>query len=105
MTMWLSFAIMQVLAERGLQSPEIGLIGAGNFPASTLVDPPLTTTQLPYYQVGREITRLLVHILQGHKVEKITRTFSIELLIRQSSCRKSAAFGGTSLTHALGPSN
>lgn len=79
---------MKALKERGIIPPQIGVIGAGDFPAGALVEPQLTTVALPFYQVGRDVARLLVDLILERSVEPAHRRFLPKLLIRESSLRE-----------------
>lgn len=81
----IALGVMRVLKEKGLTPPRIGVIGAGDFPAGALVEPQLTTVFFPYYQVGREVARLLLDLLLKHPVEPAHRTFHAKLIVREST--------------------
>lgn len=76
---------LQALRERGLSSPEIGLVGAGDFPIGSLMQPTLTTVSYPYYQIGREAMRLLLDLIGGKDIEPARRRFLPRLIVREST--------------------
>lgn len=86
-----ALGVVQALKERGLTPPDIGIIGAGDFPLASLMSPALTTIFYPYYQVGREIAALLMDLIQQHPVEPAHRMFASRLIVRPSS-QKSLCF-------------
>lgn len=83
----LAAGVMQAIAKAGRSSPEIGVIGGGDFPLGSMTRPSLSTVFYPYYQLGREGSQLLVDILAGRKVEPVQRLFVPKLLVRESSMR------------------
>lgn len=83
----LAAGVMRAIAVAGRSSPEIGIIGGGDFPLGSMTRPSLSTVFYPYYQLGREGSQLLVDILAGRKVEPVHRLFVPKLLVRESSMR------------------
>lgn len=81
----MAFGVVQALKESGLTPPDIGVIGAGDFPVSSLMTPPLTTIFFPYYQVGREVAGLLMDLIAQYPVEPAHRMFVSRLIVRSSS--------------------
>ncbi len=81
----IALGALQVLKARSVKIPETGLVGLGNFPAGVLVDPPLTTLSLPYFQVGKEVSRLLFDLLLDQSVEPAYRKFQAKLIVRSST--------------------
>lgn len=84
----IALGVLQVLKERGLSAPGIGVIGAGDFPVGSLMSPSLTTIAIPFYQLGRDMTRLLFDLILRQPVEPAHRTFQSKLIVRDSSCPK-----------------
>ena len=84
----IALGVLQALKERGRSVPEIGLIGAGDFPVGSLVSPSLTTIAIPLYQLGRDMTRLLFDLIQHRPVEPAHRSFQSKLIVRGSSSPK-----------------
>jgi DNA-binding LacI/PurR family transcriptional regulator len=76
---------LQALREKGLSCPEIGLVGAGDFPIGSLMQPALTTVSYPYYQIGREAMRLLLDLIGGKLIEPTRRRFLPRLVVREST--------------------
>ena len=87
----LCLGALQALQDRNLSSPEVGLIGGGDFPVSLLVKPSLTTISYPYYQVGREATNLLMELIAGELIEPVHRKFVPKLIARESTARPLAS--------------
>lgn len=84
-----AFGVTQALKENGLTPPDVGVIGAGDFPLGSLITPTLTTIAFPYYQKGREMAGLLVDLLRKRPVEPAHRMFASRLIIRASSQKAS----------------
>ncbi|HWL53923.1 MAG TPA: GntR family transcriptional regulator [Chthoniobacteraceae bacterium] len=83
----LALGTYDAMRELGLSTPEIGVVGAGDFPFAAKLTPPLTSTSFPFFQMGREAARLLVDLIEGKQVEPIARNFGATLKIRASSDR------------------
>jgi DNA-binding LacI/PurR family transcriptional regulator len=81
----LCLGALQALREKGLSSPEIGLVGAGDFPIGSLMQPALTTVSYPYYQIGREAMRLLLDLIGGKNIEPARRRFLPRLIVRETT--------------------
>lgn len=60
-----------VLAERGLRCPgDISIVGFNGMPFIDKLSPPLTTVQVPHYEIGTEAARLLLDRLHGVAADK-----------------------------------
>lgn len=84
----LAVGALQALTTKGLKSPDVGVVGGGDFPLSLLTEPPLTTVSYPYYQVGREAARLLIELIENKPVEAVNRRFLPRLIERRSTARE-----------------
>lgn len=73
------------LKRAGLRVPEqVSLMGANNIPASSFLDPPLTTLDVPMYQMGRRAMELVLHIAQGGNYPEFTEIVPLRLVERDS---------------------
>lgn len=73
------------LKARGILPPQIGVVGAGDFPAGLLIEPSLTTVAFPFYQVGRDSAGLMVDLIHQRSVEPAHRRFLPKLIVREST--------------------
>ncbi|MGD1006957.1 MAG: LacI family DNA-binding transcriptional regulator [Ignavibacteriaceae bacterium] len=78
----------QRIKEQGLNIPnDIGLIGFSNNRITSLVDPPLTTVNQPFYNMGKKAAEILIAMI-GKGIENCdiaTVTLETELIIRGST--------------------
>ena len=78
----------QKIKEQGLNIPnDIGLIGFSNNRISSLIDPPLTTINQPFYEMGKKAVEILIDMI-GKEIKKNkpkTVTLEAELIIRGST--------------------
>lgn len=56
---------LQALREAGIEPPDFGILSFGDVPWASLVRPPLTTVQLPAYDLGASAAALLQDRLAG----------------------------------------
>ena len=75
----------QAIRQLGLSSPEVGVVGAGDFPFAAMMEPSLTSIAFPFHQVGREAARVLVDLIEGKEVKAFTRKFTGILKTRGST--------------------
>lgn len=62
----LAIGALRELRESGITVPDdVSLVGYNDMPLVDLIDPPLTTVQVPQYEMGREAARLLLLELAG----------------------------------------
>lgn len=83
---------IRILKKRGLRIPEdIAVVGFNNDIASRLIEPNLTTTNYPGFEMGEVAMRNLVNHLDGQSEGLLQKTNMItlrsELIIRESSLR------------------
>ena len=77
---------IQALQAAGLSVPEsVSVIGGGDFPIGSLMNPPLSTVSYPTYNIGREAGRLLIDLIEGHDVPPAHRLYLPKFIVRQSS--------------------
>jgi LacI family transcriptional regulator len=78
----------QRIKEEGLNIPnDIGLVGFSNNRITSLVDPPLTTVNQPFYDMGKKSAEILIRIIRDGIESVGTSTFTLEaeLIIRGST--------------------
>jgi signal transduction histidine kinase/DNA-binding LacI/PurR family transcriptional regulator/AraC-like DNA-binding protein len=79
------------LNARGIRVPEdIALSGFDNFPYLAGTMPPLTTTHVPFVEIGHRAVELLIAQMNGHQVPMENR-FPARIVIRQSCGCRSAS--------------
>jgi DNA-binding LacI/PurR family transcriptional regulator len=80
-----AFGALMVVKERGLRIPtDIALVGFDDVQLAHYVDPPLTTMQLPAYELGYRAAALLTQLIGGDAVEEQKILLQTELVVRQS---------------------
>lgn len=87
----IAYGAMDAIKELGLLIPEdIAITGFGNDRMSSLVEPKLTTVELPFRKMGRYGARILFdHIEEGRAIHKkhVTRTIKLQAKSRiRKSC-------------------
>lgn len=77
---------MRACQQQGVRVPEdISIIGIDDQPFAALMNPPLTTMQLPILQAGREAIRLLLDRIGGDRSETRASVLSCPLVVREST--------------------
>ncbi|MEU6505989.1 LacI family DNA-binding transcriptional regulator [Streptomyces sp. NPDC046942] len=61
----MAVGVLQAVREAGLEPPEIGVLSFGEVPWAPLVQPGLTTVQVPSYDLGRTAAGLLLDRIAG----------------------------------------
>lgn len=80
----LAAGALRVLQESGLRVPEdISVIGFDNIPLSAYLNPPLTTINVPKYEIGRALIRELIGAIRQTPLEHAL--LSTNLVVRQST--------------------
>jgi LacI family transcriptional regulator len=81
----MAFGAIKAARELGLNVPgDLSVVGFDNVPPGSYFDPPLTTVEIPMYDIGRAAMRVLIDLLSGEKFEKL-RLFNAKLLVRGST--------------------
>ena len=78
----------QRIKEAGLNIPnDIGLIGFSNNRITSLVDPPITTINQPFYEMGKKAAEILIGMIgkENQSNKTSTVTLEAELIIRGST--------------------
>ncbi|MCC3373934.1 LacI family DNA-binding transcriptional regulator [Cohnella sp. REN36] len=62
----MAIGVIQGLKERGIPLPDaLPIVGYDNADASSLIDPPLTTVEVPFYEMGQRAASRLLDALAG----------------------------------------
>jgi LacI family transcriptional regulator len=78
--------VRSTLYRAGLRVPDdVALAGYDDLPFAQYLTPPLTTVRLPYEEMGRAAVAWLVDAVRGRADSPLQRTYTPELVIRESS--------------------
>ncbi|HET7723993.1 MAG TPA: LacI family DNA-binding transcriptional regulator [Propionibacteriaceae bacterium] len=83
----LAIGMLQRFHERGIRVPDdISVVGCDDIFGSDFCSPPLTTISGPTRRVGRELTTLLLALLEGHELDQGTNIeLPVHLKLRAST--------------------
>ena len=86
----MAFGAIRAAKEYGIRVPQdLSVVGFDNIPFSFYFDPPLTTVEIPMYQLGAAAMEMLVNLISGKNTEKF-RWFETKLLVRDSTAKLKA---------------
>ena len=93
-TDFLAFYCLRAIRKAGLSVPEdISVIGFANVSMTQYSDPPLTTVEQSFSEMGKEVVKLLMHNINNEvfATEKKEHILNTKLIIRESTglCHKS----------------
>lgn len=81
----MAFGAINAAKELGLNVPDdLSVVGFDNIPLSSYFEPPLTTVEIPVYDVGVAAMRMLIDVISKKSIEKV-KFFGTKLLIRGST--------------------
>jgi LacI family transcriptional regulator len=81
----MAFGVIKAARELGLTVPkDLAVVGFDNVPQGFYFAPPLTTVEIPMYDIGAASMRMLIDLLSGEKFDKL-RLFNTKLLVREST--------------------
>ncbi len=81
----MAFGVIKAARELGLNVPrDLAVVGFDNVPPGSYFDPPLTTVEIPMYDIGVASMRMLIDLLSGEPFVKL-RLFNTKLLVRGST--------------------
>jgi LacI family transcriptional regulator len=85
---YMAIGAMSALQKAGVQIPgDLAIAGFDDIPSARYASPPLTTVQVPVYDLGRAAAqRLVTHMRRGTRPPQ-TRTFPSKLVVRASTGR------------------
>ncbi len=77
---------MQAIQEAGLRvGVDVAVTGFDDLPMTQFLSPPLTTVHLPVAEIGRQVTEILVGILEGKITKLRHELITPQLVVRHSS--------------------
>ena len=77
---------MGAIQEKGLAvGRDIAVLGFDGLPWGEHSHPPLTTVYQPVYQISRQITRMLVELIEGSKPDPLQVLLQPTLIVRGST--------------------
>jgi LacI family transcriptional regulator len=81
-----AFGVLHAAHEKGLSiGEEIGIAGFDGSPESLHTSPPLTTLDIPVYDVAHELASMVVKSLEGEILPEPHREIQTRLLVREST--------------------
>src|SRR4029077_15643556 len=81
----MTVGFMSAADEIGMRFPEdFGLVGFDDYPGLGGFCQPLTTIELPKYELGDTAVRLLLERIQGKRTHPVTVTLLPQLRVRES---------------------
>lgn len=82
----MAIGVLQALRTRGIAVPdEVAVVGIGDIPTATYVEPPLTSVALPTRQMGEAAMELLLRLMRGEKGPQEPITLPVRLVYRGSA--------------------
>lgn len=83
----MAIGLMQGLRERGwIAGRDFAIVGCDDSDAAKLSDPPLSSINVPFYEMGKEAARsVLAGLLQGEGTKDTRVKLPTRLVVRQSS--------------------
>lgn len=81
----LAVGAYQAIKEARFVIPDsIAVIGFNDDPVAAVMEPHLTTTRIPIYEMGVNAAEIIIQLLEGKEVSPMQKILSSELIIRQS---------------------
>ncbi len=81
----MAFGAIKAAKELGMSVPDdLSVVGFDNIPLSSYFKPPLTTVEIPMYEVGVTGMKMLIDVISKKSFEKV-KFFKTSLLIRDST--------------------
>lgn len=81
----MTVGFLQAAQEMGMRCPQdFGLVSFDDYPWLRFFNPPLTTVELPKYEVGSAAAALLLERISGKTSRGVTRRIMPELCVRES---------------------
>ncbi len=79
-------AAMFAVSELGLRVPEdVMVVGYNNYLISTVIEPKLTTVNVPVYDLGVQAAQLMVDVIEGSEITDNRIILPIEIIERRST--------------------
>lgn len=80
-----AFGVMDAIKKSGRNIPEdIALVGFDNVNLSEYVDPPLTTVNLPGFDIGKNAANLLINIIKNNENKDKKIILETHMVLRKS---------------------
>lgn len=80
-----AFGVMGAIREKGMKIPQdMALAGFDNVNLSKYVDPPLTTVNLPGFDIGKNVANLLINIIEKNENKNKKIILEAHMVIRRS---------------------
>ncbi|MBU4313949.1 MAG: substrate-binding domain-containing protein, partial [Actinobacteria bacterium] len=80
-----AFGVMYAIRKKGMRIPQdIALVGFDNVSLSEYVDPPLTTVNLPGFDIGKNVASLLIDIIEKNENKNKKIILEAHMVIRKS---------------------
>jgi DNA-binding LacI/PurR family transcriptional regulator len=77
---------LRAAKDKGYRIPEdLSIIGWGDVPFASMVDPPLTTIRVPYQRIGEEAAGMLLDVIHKKRIASKQMVLPVELIVRKSS--------------------
>ena len=68
----MAFGAIKAAKELGLSVPkDLAVVGFDNIPLGSYFDPPLTTVEIPMYDLGAASMTMLINLISGETFEKL----------------------------------
>lgn len=81
-----ALGVLKVAKERGIYvGTELAIAGYDGIKETEYTNPPITTIYQPTYEIARQLTQMLVHLIQGDPLEAQVVTVRPKLVIRAST--------------------
>ena len=85
----MAFGAIKAAKEAGLNVPEdLAICGFDNIYLAEMVEPSLTTIDIPGYSLGNAAAKMLTTMIMGGEITQQNVFFAPQLVIRKSSLRK-----------------
>jgi LacI family transcriptional regulator len=82
----MAFGVMRTIQELGMQvGDDVAVGGFDNLPLAEYIHPGLTTVHQSIYEIGRQLTEILLQIITGQPPQNLALLIQPELIIRESS--------------------
>ncbi len=80
-----AFGAMDAIRKRGMKIPQdIAMVGFDNVNLSKYVDPPLTTVNLPAFDIGENVASLLIDVIEKNEDKNKKIILEAHIIIRKS---------------------
>ncbi|NLC44903.1 MAG: LacI family transcriptional regulator, partial [Clostridiales bacterium] len=77
--------VMSAAKDAGLRIPEdVSIMGFDNLQFSPFLDPPLTTVNQPFYEMGQAAAERIISLIEGEPSNALILVMETELIIRKS---------------------